>query len=295
MFYYIFLDLITKCIKLLMRIVKKIYNKIFGGLNTEERSVLQTLKKRPQAPYDFFSRYEKILYNSLQWEEINFKNNYVMELGCGPHLGFGPLAIYLGAKKFLAVDPTVNKNVFDSEKLINNYFRMTFKDFNGIFRRNITFSEFMSQLKSKTIFFSNTKNTLFDFNSKIDIQLSNSCLEHIENLNDALLDLKKLISPNGKYIHAVDFGSHMKSKNPFSNIYNTSPQQFKIRYGSKINLIPPSKMINMFLQSGFSQAKLVSYYYHKENFDSNIDKYWKENLEKDDFFLKVGIIAGQIN
>ena len=121
-----------------MRIVNKIYNKIFVRLNTEERSVLQTLKKRPQAPYDFLSRYEKILYNSINWQEINFENNYVMELGCGPHLGFGPLAIYLGAKKFLAVDPTVNKNVFESKQLIDNYFRMIFKDLNGIFRRKIS-------------------------------------------------------------------------------------------------------------------------------------------------------------
>ena len=275
-----------------MRIVNKIYNKIFVRLNAEERSVLQTLKKRPQAPYDFLSRYEKILCNSVGWQEINFENNHVMELGCGPHLGFGPLAIYLGARNFLAVDPTVNKNVFESKQLIDNYFRMVFKDLNGIFKRKISFAEFMTQLKSKTIFFSNTKSILDNFNSKIDIQLSNSCLEHIEDLNNVLFDLKKLISPNGRYIHAVDFGSHMKSSNPFTDIYSSTPKNFQTKYGNKINLIHPSKMIKMFSESGFNEAKLVSYYYYNDNFNSNINEYWKENLEESDFFLKVGIIAG---
>ena len=48
------------------------------------------------------------LSDLVNLSNANFKNNYVMELGCGPHLGFGPMAIYLGAKKFLAVDNTVN-------------------------------------------------------------------------------------------------------------------------------------------------------------------------------------------
>ncbi len=277
-----------------MRLVNRIYNKMFVRLNAEERSILQTLKKRPQAPYDFFSRYEKILDNSIGWQKINFENNSVMELGCGPHLGFGPLAIYLGARNFLAVDPTVNKNIFESKKLIDNYFKMSFKDFNGIFRREISFTEFMKQLKKKTIFYSNTEDSLDEFNSKIDIQLSNSCLEHVENLNNLLADLKKLISLDGRYIHAVDFGSHIKSNNPFNDIYSSDPESFRVKYGNKINLIPPSKMIKIFSESGFNKAKLVSYYYHNENFNSNIDEYWKENLEKGDFFLKVGIIAGKI-
>ena len=37
----------------------------------------------------------------------------------------------------------------------------------------------------------------------------------------------KLISVDGKFIHAVDFGNHLKSKNPFMEIYNLSPEKFK--------------------------------------------------------------------
>ena len=274
-----------------MKKVKNILNRLFNDLSNEEKSILQALKKRPQAPYDFLTRYEKILKNSIDWNELNFENKIVMELGCGPHLGFGPLALYLGAKKFIAVDPTANSKVYDSEKLRDSYFRLSFKDYKGIFKKEISFDDFLQEQKNKTIFFSNTKSIPEDFYSKIDIQLSNSCLEHIEDLGEVLVHLKKLIAPNGRYIHAIDFGNHMQTKNPFIEIYNSTPSKFKIKHGSKINLIPPSEMLNMFFKTGFKNPNLVPYYYYEENFESNIDDHWNDYLKKTDYFLKVGIIA----
>ena len=126
-----------------MKIVKKIINHIFTDLTSEEKSVLQALKKRPQAPYDFLMRYQTILQRNIKWQKLDFNNKIVMEIGCGPHLGFGPLALYLGAKKFIAVDPTANEKIYTSEKLINNYFMMTYKDYHGIYGRKISFENFL--------------------------------------------------------------------------------------------------------------------------------------------------------
>ena len=275
-----------------MTIIKKLINKIASDLNTEEKSILQALKKRPQAPFDFLMRYQNILKGEIKWNDLDFNNQIVMELGCGPHLGLGPLALYLGAKKFIAVEPKVDSRVFESKKLIDNYFRMAFKDFNGIYRKNISFEEYFNLVKDKTIFYKDIKQVSSSFLSKIDIQLSNSCLEHVTHLNETLSGLKKLISVDGKFIHAVDFGNHLKSKNPFMEIYNLSPEKFKSKHGNKINLIHPSKMLRMFFDSGFDNASLVSYYYFKENFEESINDHWINNLEDSDFFLKVGIIAG---
>ncbi|MBL41955.1 MAG: hypothetical protein CMM49_04750 [Rhodospirillaceae bacterium] len=274
-----------------MKTVKKILNRLFNNLSKEEKSILQALKKRPQAPYDFLTRYENILKNAIKWDDLDFNNKTVMELGCGPHLGFGPLAIYLGAKKFIAVDPTANRKIYDSKILLDKYFRLAFKDYKGIFRKQISFGVFFQELKNKTIFYNDTKSIPKDLYSSIDIQLSNSCLEHIQDLENVLIDLKKLMAPNGRYIHAIDFGNHMQTNNPFIEIYNSTPSKFKIKHGSKINLIPPSKMLNLFTKTGFNSPSLVPYYYFEENFELNIDKYWSNYLEESDYFLKVGIIA----
>ncbi len=274
-----------------MNTLKKILGKLFNNLTNEEKSILQALKKRPQAPYDFLNRYENILKNAIKWNELDFENKTVMELGCGPHLGFGPLAIYLGAKRFIAVDPAANRNIYNSKKLIDKYFRLAFKDYKGIFRKEISFSDFFQEQKNKTVFYTDTKSIPKDQYSSIDIQLSNSCLEHIQDLEDVLYDLKKLMAPNGRYIHAIDFGNHMQTNNPFIGIYNSTPSKFKIEHGSKINLIPPSKMLNMFTKTGFNNPILVPYYYYEENFELNIDKFWINYLEEPDYFLKVGIIA----
>ncbi len=276
-----------------MNILKKIIRKIFSDLTSEEKSVLQALKKRPQAPYDFLMRYQKILNNSINWRELDFKDKTVIEIGCGPHLGFGPLALYLGAKKFIAVDPTVNKRIFNSQKLLDNYFRLVLKDCNGIYRKSIEFSAFVKTLKDKSIFYNDINQVPSDYYSNIDIQLTNSCLEHIENLDVVLSTLKKLLSNNGKYIHTIDFGNHMKTPNPFDEIYENSPDGFRKKFGNKINLIYPSKMIEMFYEAGFNGASMVPYYFFKEDFKKQINHYWSDKLLETDYFLKVGIIAGK--
>ena len=83
----------------------------------------------------------------------------------------------------------------------------------------------------------------------------------------------------------------MKTLNPFYEIYNSTPDKFKIKYGNKINLIPPSKILNMFTNTGFNNPSLVPYYYYKEHYKFEIKEYWNKNLEESDYFLKVGIIA----
>ncbi|MDC0074733.1 methyltransferase domain-containing protein [Alphaproteobacteria bacterium] len=273
--------------------LRKINKYIFKN-NKYEDSVLYSLKKRPQAPYDFLSRYETILKRIYNWEPLDFKNKNVFELGCGPHLGFGPLAIFLGAKSFVAADPSSSANIFSSKLLKENYFLTIFKDLKAIYGTNESFEYFFNNMKEKTFIYTNSKEAKNNHIDEIDIQITNSCLEHIDNLENVLIDLKKLLNNNGRYLHGIDFGNHKKTKNPFEDIYTLSRSEYKIKFGNKINLLTPNEILSQFESAGFSNPKIMPYYFSKENFNGTIHPEWKKRLKKEEIFLKFGLIAGPI-
>lgn len=285
-----FIRLIKIPLKFFYRLLVLLKNK-----NQSETSVLYNLKKRPQAPIDFLSRYEKILKRNCNWQTLEFKNKIVLELGCGPHLGFGPLAIFLGAKEFLASDPKSSPEIFDSENLKNFYFLSLYKDLIAIYGNNTSFDDFYLNLKKRTTFINKTCQLEENFSNKVDIQLSNSCLEHISDFEITMKKLNTCLNDKGRFLHSVDFGNHKRTKNPFDDIYNNSMKECTKKFGDKINLITPSKMLDVFRKSSYLNPQLIPYYYSSEGFEKKIHKDWERQLDKNDYFLKVGIIAGPIN
>ena len=275
------------------RIAKKIIQ-TFIWKDPAEESVLSSLKKRPQAPYDFLSRYEKILSRTFKWEEINFENKIFFELGCGPHLGFGPLAIFLGAKKFIAADPTSTEQIFNSEILKDKYFRILHKDLEAVYGHRDNFENFFLRLQENTVIYKSSREALENHLNKVDIQITNSCLEHIDNLSDTLKDLKLLLSKDGRYLHGIDFGNHRKTKNPFDGIYELTREEYIQQFGGKINLFTPSEILKQFNDIGFANPKLTPYYFAKEDFNGTIHKDWNQRLAKTDPFLKFALLAGPI-
>ena len=50
-------------------------------------------------------RQEAVVRRHMPWEPLNFEGKRVVEIGCGPLAGFGPLAIFLGARSFESAEP----------------------------------------------------------------------------------------------------------------------------------------------------------------------------------------------
>lgn len=265
-----------------------------GGRQGAEDSVLSALAKRPQAPLDFLSRYERILARTAGWQPLEFAEKIVLELGCGPHLGFGPLAVYLGAECFVAADPTATPAIFESDALRNRYFLPLYKDLSAVFGAGQDFEGFWAALAKKTVFYADSTDVAKAYPGAIDIELSNSCLEHIGDLPRTLADLKGALSPTGRFLHAVDFGNHRETANPFDGIYNATPGDYRRQFGTHINLVPPGAMLAMFEGAGFKDASLAPYYHLAEGFSGPMAPYWLEHVPEEERFLKVALFAGPV-
>jgi len=245
--------------------------------------------KRPQGPYDFLSRYEAILARTIAWKPLEFEDRVVLEFGCGLHLGFGPLAVFRGAR-FVGVDPALHTEALDSRVMQERYFRPLHKDLSAIFGDRGSFADFLETLRNMVTMI---PGTLLDAEmvAKADVILSNSTLEHIHPLDPSLRRLRILAAEGARFLHLVDFGNHRKTPDPFEEIYGQPPDVYVSKYGQHINLIRPNEMLALVRAARFD-VELVPYYRADEAARPPLDPQWQAKLASEDLFLKAGLIAG---
>jgi len=75
---------------------------------------------------------------------------------------------------------------------------------------------------------------------KVDLCISNSALEHIEDFEPFAGAL-----PSGMHIHLVDFGNHRSKERPFAKIYELCAEDYVRKYGRHINLLRHTDMKRM--------------------------------------------------
>lgn len=251
-------------------------------------------KMRPQRLYDFLSRYQAIIRRHYSWDDLIFEGKNVLEIGCGPLIGWAPLAIFLGCKSFTCVEPYINKELLTLPPIVEKYFLMIYKDLSALYGSRKNFDEYFADIVDKTIVIKQEFHEIQSFKCcHYDILLSNSCLEHILHPNATIRKLKEISTTDCRFIHLIDFGNHRATRNPFEGLYEIKPEAYFAKYGRNINLLRSTDFLQLFRDNGF-EAKLIPYYYQEEFFEDRICQYWTERYVLSDLFLKTALIVGSI-
>lgn len=256
------------------------------------QEVLQSSKyMRAQRMFDFLNRYELILKRLENWKPLEFEGKAVMDFGGGPLLGWGPLAVFRGAKRVVCSEPIVRAEILKHPQVIERYFLPMYRDLTAIYGNKFSsFDKFQKAIDEKITVFTHD-NLDNGIEGKFDIMLSNSCLEHIFQLEESLRRMREISEPGARFLHCVDFGNHRNARKPFSGIYNNEPEDYWRRYGRLINLIRPHEMQEIFEKCGFTTT-MTPYYYSPELYDETICPYWQNRCDKSDQFLKVAFLSG---
>ena len=241
----------------------------------------------------FLNHIQMILRRNHVWSDIEFNEKYVLEIGPGPLLGFGPLAVFLGCKKYVCAEPQFNREVLQSKFISEKYFFPMYKNLCALNGEKMTFAAFIKTLQTD-IFVEDKRLLQCKFANKFDIILSKSSLEHIFPLNKSLKYLRDITKENVRFIHVVDFGNHMKTQNPFIHIYENTPEYFYKRFGRTINLYRPSDVLAMLENNGF-EATMTPYYSFKEFYNKPIHSYWTERYNEEELFLKTVILTDSVS
>ena len=244
----------------------------------------------PAKVIDRLERYQRVLGNRGPWDRIDFNGRTVLEIGCGPLLGWAPVAIYLGCEKYVGVEPGADGSIARSEHVWAAYFKNVHRQLRAYYGERMNLSEFRERLLSATVFQQPLEETDWD-DEVFDIVLSNSTLEHVFDIEPFFRTLASVSSDDTVHLHAVDFGNHLRKDSPFAGLYDAPRPEGHSHRG--INLVKPSEFLELFRNVGID-IELVPYYSVEGLLDQQIAPFWRR-FEMEDLALKVGffIRAGE--
>ncbi len=260
----------------------------FGGPDVEE--LLRSGKHaRPQRPYDYLSRYEAILKRAIGWQPLEFRDRAALEVGCGPLLGFAPLAVFLGCRTFVGIEPDADLSALHDPRIRERYLLKLFKDLTGIYGSGPTFPEFIANLESRVSLRREFVESVHA-DELFDIVLSNSTLEHLVPLEPSIRRLLQLQAHGARFLHLVDFGNHRETRNPFAGMYVVEPDEYRRRHGSGINLARAPDVKAAFANCGADVA-VVPYYSFREFYDERPLAWWTDRYSEEELFLKAAVVC----
>jgi SAM-dependent methyltransferase len=275
--------------------VRKIGRILSGkrGLLDVDEIVRTPRLMRSQRFYDFFSRYEAILTRTCAWEPIDFNGKRVLEIGCGPQLGFGPLALWRGAESYSSMEPGYDPVILETPSIVDTYFLNTYKDLSGVYGPGKPFSEFMDDLRTRTTVVAEelVGTTL---KGPFDIVLSNSCLEHVSDFEESMEALFHLCAPDVLYMHLVDFSNHRVTRNPFDDMYAAHPDDYLKRFDDAINFLRAPDVFRAMKAAGF-EVSMSPYAPYPEFYSGYIHPYWSDRYNDEELFLQTAIFHNSKN
>ncbi len=235
-------------------------------------------------------RQEAIVRRHMPWEPLDFTGKRVVEVGCGPLAGYGPLAIFCGAVAFESAEPEWSEELFHSDPVRERYLRIFHADLTALYGPRMDFTSFCDALRQR-LTIHRCGFEAAPLSGAADIVLSQSCLEHVFPLEATIEKLASIQRPDTRSLHLVDFGNHYPTGNPFEGLYEQPPESYFARRGKAINLKRAPDVSHLFLQSGIS-AELIPSRMVEEAYPGTVHPWWRERYDETALSTQLALVAG---
>ena len=235
-------------------------------------------------------RQEAVVRRHMAWEPLDFAGKRVVEIGCGPLAGFGPLAIFCGAVRFESAEPEWDESLFHSDAVSDRYLRVFHADLTALYGPRMDFAEFCRALRERlTVHRCGFEAAPID--GPADIVLSQSCLEHVFPLEATVEKLASIQTLQTRFLHLVDFGNHYPTGNPFDGLYEQPPADYIARRGRAINLLRAPDVLALFTRRGIA-ARSVASRTLRESYAGAIHAWWRERYDEAALFTQLALVVG---
>lgn len=223
------------------------------------------------------------------WSALDFDGRRVVEVGCGPLAGYGPLAIFRGAATFESAEPEWDAALFFSEPIREKYLRMFHADLVGLYGPRMGFDEFCAALRDRL------RITRGGFEKapiagKVDVILSQSVLEHVFPLEATVAKLAEIQTPATRFMHLVDFGNHYPTDNPFSGLYEQPAENYIAKRGRAINCLRAPDVAALFARAGIA-AQTIPSRRAQEGYRGRIHASWRARYDDEALFTQLALVV----
>ena len=261
------------------------------GPSWTANDLLNSVKHRHGIRFaEFLLRQEAILTREIGWKPLDFGGADVVEIGCGPLCGYGPLAIFRGAKSFVSAEPEWGGELFRETSVVDRYFRVMHADLTALYGPRMSFDDFYHALMERIEVFPVGFEDA-DFEIKPDIVLSQSCLEHVFPLEGTVAHLAEIQKPDTRFLHLVDFGNHRLSQSPFDGLYELPPEDYLAKRGKAINMLRVSDVQDLFQANAIS-TQVVPSRIVKESYQGHIHPWWLGRYDEAALYTQLALVAG---
>ena len=79
-------------------------------------------------------------------EKFDFSGKTLLEVGCGPVFGCGPIALFKGAKRFWYQDPDFHRTVVESQAIKKQYFHPLYQELIANYGKLMSFDDWYSTM-----------------------------------------------------------------------------------------------------------------------------------------------------
>jgi hypothetical protein len=222
-------------------------------------------------------RQEAVVRRVMPWEPLDFEGRRVVEIGCGPLAGFGPLAVFCGATSFESAEPEWDPALFFSAEVRERYLRIFHADLCALYGPRMNFAAFASALKDR-MDIARCGFEAAPIAGPVDVVLSQSCLEHVFTFEATVAKLAAIQGKATRFLHLVDFGNHYPTGNPFDGLYEQPPEDYIARRGKAINLKRAPDVEGLFSRHGIA-ARLIPSRVMRDSYFGTIHPWWRERYD----------------
>ena len=237
-------------------------------------------------------RQEEVVRRHMAWKPLDFEGARVVEIGCGPLGGYGPLAIFRGAASFESAEPEWDPELFRSAAISDQYLYVLHADLVALYGERMDFEAFRQALSDR-MRVHKTGFTTAPIDTKADIVLSQSCLEHVFPLDETIDKLAEIKGGNCRFLHLVDFGNHRLTANPFEGLYEQPPEEYIARRGRAINMLRCSDVATLFESRGIG-GEMIPSRVVGDTYDGSIHSWWRERYDDQALYTQLAIMAGPV-
>jgi len=235
-------------------------------------------------------RQQAVVQQHMPWQPLDFAGRRVVEVGCGPLAGYGPLAIFCGASEFLSAEPEWDAGLFFSDAVADKYLRIFHADLSALYGPRMDYPQFMEAL-SKRMTINRSGFESAPMAGPVDIVLSQSCLEHVFPLDATFARLTAIQTPQTRFLHLVDFGNHYPTGNPFEGLYEQPPEDYLARRGRAINLQRAPDVLALFAAKGIPARSIASRVI-TGSYRGHIHPWWRERYDDAALFTQLALVVG---
>lgn len=229
---------------------------------------------------DRLLRYETVLQKKSAWQPLDFSGRRVIELGCGPLAGIGPIGVYLGADSYQCVEPSFRREVIEHDEVWVRFFLPLYQQLDAIYDRGLSFDQFRRRVLSNIQVHTTTLDRSGIPANHADIVITNGVLQHILPIEQTIRDIRTVSGSGCRQFHNVNFTDHVSPPDrPFAQLYNRSADEY-FKVDSLLNLKRASDYQAMFEAAGID-VDFIPYYSDSAFSAQGIDPYWRKYADAD--------------